>query len=153
MLTDSRGPCCNDGIFKDVEFLANHIIGHHGERDLAPIFKHGLGPPLHCFQLDKDITIPTPTLHWPHLKAATYLKELRRHGRAAQKQASLPGESSRRNVLLVAAGQHHGRDEFVDCIARALEELERRGSLPAHSKSMEPKPVLGALLAAGLGET
>jgi hypothetical protein len=114
VLTDSRGPCCNDGVYKDVEFLENHIIGHHGERDFAPVFKHTPGPPLHCFQLDKDVTIPTPTLHQPTLRAATYLKELRRHGRAAQKQAALPNALAKRDVLIVAAGQHHGRDEFVN---------------------------------------
>ena len=116
VLTDSRGPCCNNGIFKDVEFLANHVIGHHGERASAPIFKHAPGPPLHCFQLDKDITIPTPTLHSPALRAASssYMKALRKFGQTVEVQESKKGKKSRRDILLVAAGMYHGRDEFVD---------------------------------------
>lgn len=31
IFTDSRGPCCLDGKYKDVGFLKHHIIG----RDLA----------------------------------------------------------------------------------------------------------------------
>lgn len=31
IFTDSRGPCCLDGKYKDVEFLKHHVIGPHGE--------------------------------------------------------------------------------------------------------------------------
>ena len=31
IFTDSRGPCCLDGKYKDVSFLKHHIIGPHGD--------------------------------------------------------------------------------------------------------------------------
>ena len=31
IFTDSRGPCCLDGKYKDVGFLDHHVIGPHGE--------------------------------------------------------------------------------------------------------------------------
>ena len=31
IFTDSRGPCCLDGKYKDVDFLQHHVIGPHGE--------------------------------------------------------------------------------------------------------------------------
>ena len=33
IFTDSRGPCCLDGKYKDVDFLNYHVIGPHGEPD------------------------------------------------------------------------------------------------------------------------
>lgn len=33
IFTDSRGPCCLDGKYKDTDFLGHHIIGPHGAPD------------------------------------------------------------------------------------------------------------------------
>ena len=45
IFTDSRGPCCLDGKYKDVGFLKHHIIGPHGEPDenceAAPLPERG----------------------------------------------------------------------------------------------------------------
>ena len=36
VLSDSRGPCCIDGRYKDVEFLAHHVIGRASACYLKP---------------------------------------------------------------------------------------------------------------------
>ena len=79
IFTDSRGPCCLGGEYKDVDFLAHRIIGPHGERypntETASFISvwqardrmrgPNWGPPLRCFDDRKDINIPTPNLHFP----------------------------------------------------------------------------------------
>ena len=69
IFTDSRGPCCIDGSYKDVDFLRHRIIGPHAEppSDEGFSFRRGVakGPPLRCFDERKDIGIPTPNIHFP----------------------------------------------------------------------------------------
>ena len=81
VLPNDRGPCCINGVYKDVEFLHHHVIGN-GEllpsetptgRPLQQSPKVGMrepAPPLPCFEAHKDISIPTPNLHWPRVPHA-----------------------------------------------------------------------------------
>ena len=43
IFTDSRGPCCLDGKYKDVDFLNHHVIGPHGEPHNEWFFRRGKG--------------------------------------------------------------------------------------------------------------
>ena len=43
IFTDSRGPCCLDGKYKDVGFLNHHVIGPHGEPQREWFFRRGKG--------------------------------------------------------------------------------------------------------------
>ena len=84
VLTNDRGPCCINGVYKDVEFLRHHVIGN-GElppaswprgRPLQHQPKVGQrepAPPLPCHEPHKDISIPTPNLHWPRTPLAAPL--------------------------------------------------------------------------------
>ena len=66
IFVDSRGPCSLDGKYKDVGFRRHHVIGPHGEpASSKPWFRLGSGPPLACFDAQKDIGIPTPNIHFP----------------------------------------------------------------------------------------
>ena len=79
IFTDSRGPCCLGGEYKDVDFLAHRIIGPHGERypntETASFISvwqardrmrgPNWGPPLRCFDDRKDINFHTPNLQFP----------------------------------------------------------------------------------------
>lgn len=88
VLTNDRGPCCINGVYKDVGFLRHHVIGN-GEVPLSETprgrpLQHfpSLGatewaPPLPCFENRKDISIPTPNLHWPRVAYAPPLSERR----------------------------------------------------------------------------
>jgi len=73
IFTDSRGPCCLDGKYKDVEFLKHHIIGPHGEPDENWFFRRGRGPKIRCFDARKDVNIPTPNIHFPRTPYAPQL--------------------------------------------------------------------------------
>ena len=84
IFTDSRGPCCLDGKYKDVDFLSHHIIGPHGEpppranvadNDAEWFFRRGAGPRIRCFDERKDINIPTPNIHFPRTPFAPALPE------------------------------------------------------------------------------
>ncbi len=88
VLTNDRGPCCINGVYKDVGFLRHHIIGN-GELPLEDTprgrpLQHfpSLGatewaPSIPCFEAHKDISIPTPNLHWPRVPAAAPLSPMR----------------------------------------------------------------------------
>ena len=85
IFTDSRGPCCLDGKYKDVDFLRHHIIGPHGEPatvdgDEAWFFRRGRGPRIRCFDEAKDINIPTPNIHFPRTPYAPTLPPASTHG-------------------------------------------------------------------------
>ena len=80
MLTNDRGPCCINGVYKDVEFMRHHVIGN-GElppaespgKPLQHAPKVGMREPppeLPRHEAHKDISIPTPNLHWPRMPHA-----------------------------------------------------------------------------------
>ena len=48
IFTDSRGPCCLDGKYKDVGFLNHHVIGPHGEPQREWFFRRGKRYVLNC---------------------------------------------------------------------------------------------------------
>jgi len=73
IFTDSRGPCCLDGKYKDTDFLGHHIIGPHGEPDDGWFFRRGKGMHIRCFDAAKDVNIPTPNIHFPRTPYASPL--------------------------------------------------------------------------------
>ena len=80
IFTDSRGPCCLDGKYKDVDFLNHHVIGPHAEPPPQQLgswfFRSGEGPPIACYDARKDIGIPTPNIHFPRTPFAPSLPEM-----------------------------------------------------------------------------
>jgi hypothetical protein len=99
IFTDSRGPCCLDGKYKDVDFLRHHVIGPHGEpgggaRD-PWFFRRGRGPRIRCFDDVKDVNIPTPNIHFPRLPLAPTLPPV-------------PAGGGPRPLLLFYAGWNYG---------------------------------------------
>ena len=62
ILTNDRGPCCNDGTVLHTQFLRHHIAGHHAEIP-GHHWRYETEVPgrIGCFHAYKDISIPTPT--------------------------------------------------------------------------------------------
>lgn len=103
IFTDSRGPCCLDGKYKDVGFLNHHVIGPHGEPHDEWFFRRGKGPRIRCFDPRKDVNIPTPNIHFPRTPYAPALTA-----------PPLPSAASPRSLLLFYAGWNYGvRMELV----------------------------------------
>ena len=113
IFTDSRGPCCLDGKYKDVDFLRHHVIGPHGEptggaaaaaaasasaqgkgKGGAWFFRRGHGPKIRCFDPSKDVNIPTPNIHFPRTPYAPKLH-------------ALPSPPPSRDLLLFYAGWNY----------------------------------------------
>ena len=117
IFTDSRGPCCLDGKYKDVDFLRHHIIGPHGEPDPGGdgeewFFRRGDGPRVRCFDARKDINIPTPNIHFPRTPFALPLPRI---------------DAEPRSLLLFYAGWNYGvRMELVRMYERDPEVVVRR---------------------------
>ena len=108
VFTDSRGPCCLDGKFKDTRFLRHHIIGPHAEPASGKSFtRRGLAPPLPCWDARKDVSIPTPNIHFPRTPFASPL--LANSSAAAaelvRRSATRPGS---RPLLMFYAGWNYG---------------------------------------------
>ena len=127
IFTDSRGPCCLDGKYKDVDFLQHHIIGPHGEPPPGAandaeeewFFRRGHSAPrVRCFDERKDINIPTPNIHFPRTPFAPPLPaQVTPAGLAA------PG----RSLLLFYAGWNYGtRMELVRMYEHDAEVVVRR---------------------------
>ena len=106
IFTDSRGPCCLDGKYKDVDFLNHHVIGPHGEPSdegdavaaATWFFRRGKGPRIRCFDDSKDVNIPTPNIHFPRTPYAPPLATLPAPGTAL---------GSGRPLLLFYAGWNY----------------------------------------------
>ena len=116
IFTDSRGPCCLDGKYKDVDFLHHHIIGPHGEPSSADewFFRRGHGPRIRCFDDHKDINIPTPNIHFPRTPFAPPLPQP-------------PSPAPARSLLLFYAGWNYGtRMELVRMYEADAEVVVRR---------------------------
>ena len=76
LLTGERGPCCNDGRYKDVGFLRHRVITQSGDRGAVPIrlswggkFNGPYPSPLllPCYDKVKDVNVPTPNVYVPAL--------------------------------------------------------------------------------------
>ena len=107
ILTDSRGPCCLDGKYKDVRFMQHHVIGPHAEPEgKASYFRRGEGPPssaVPCFDVRKDVGIPTPNIHFPR---TPFAKPLLASSSAAS-LAVLRGALMSRSLLMFYAGWNY----------------------------------------------
>ena len=139
VFTDSRGPCCLDGKYKDVDFLNHHIIGPHGEvyDDDKPFFRRGGGPPLRCFDSQKDVNIPTPNIHFPR---TGYAKNLH--------PKSVSSGESPRTLLMFAVGWNYGtRMRLFDIYHNDSEVFVRRkrdyNDYIRHLKIAKFCPVIG----------
>ena len=124
IFTDSRGPCCLDGKYKDVGFLGHHIIGPHGEPPQhhngksAWFFRRGRGPKIRCFDPLKDINIPTPNIHFPRTPFAPTLR-------------ALPGGAAdARTLLLFYAGWNYDVRMKLVKMYQADPEVYVRKSVP-----------------------
>ena len=117
IFTDSRGPCCLDGKYKDVDFLRHHVIGPHGEPASAAdewFFRRGKqAPRIRCFDATKDINIPTPNIHWPRTPFAPNLPR-RPLGPGSVLGVPRRPAPAARTLLLFYAGWNYGvRMELV----------------------------------------
>ena len=123
IFTDSRGPCCLDGKYKDVDFLRHHVIGPHGEPDSSWFFRRGRGPRIRCFDAAKDVNIPTPNIHFPRTPLAPRLSPVPPPGSAPDGQRSL---------LLFYAGWNYGvRMELVELYRNDAEVFVRQKVAPS----------------------
>ncbi|EOD15787.1 hypothetical protein EMIHUDRAFT_119255 [Emiliania huxleyi CCMP1516] len=104
IFTDSRGPCCLGGQYKDVSFLGHHIIGPHAEPvGLRTFTRNGLAPPISCYDARKDVGIPTPNIHFPRTPYAGPLLA-RTAAAATARVRSAPS----RKLLMFYAGWNYG---------------------------------------------
>lgn len=95
VLTGDNGPCCIDGRYKNVDFLNHHVIGNHGQTGVDhQLERWGVAPPIPCFDPRKDISIPTPSVHFPAVPRAVVQPPA---------EASAP---AKRPLLLLHAGEH-----------------------------------------------
>ena len=147
IFTDSRGPCCLDGKYKDVAFLNHHVIGPHGEPSHDWFFRRGrgvcclfiyshhvrrgralthmcpplfAGPKIRCFDDRKDVNIPTPNIHFPRTPYAPAL--------TAPPASQL---APARSLLMFYAGWNYGvRMELVGIYKDDPEVLVRQSVPP-----------------------
>ena len=136
IFTDSRGPCCLDGKYKDTEFLNHHIIGPHGEPSEGWFFRRGKGPHIRCFDGSKDVIIPTPNIHFPRTPYAPTLQPVA-HRR-----------SDERPLLLFYAGWNYKvRMELVEMFKTDADMVVRKEVPPAkyieHIRTAKFCPVCG----------